>query len=291
MTIAQKRDQQTGSAAVQQRNRVVFFTKGEFIFLNLVADLLLYCSTALILYLFTPSLCFAELTVKANHDHIKIDFFYHGDEVTVSGTSDQGVDIVIKIASPESHQIFKKKGKVAGLLWMNTGTLNFDNVPNLYFLHSTKKIEDLLSPDERDENIIGYDALMRHAEIAPVENETDKERWFKEFVRFREASRLYQVSSSDVKITEKGNVQNYYIKIPWPYQSSPGEYTVTVYAVKDKKVIDKAETKVMVEQVGIVKTLAQMAKEKGALYGIISIAVAVAAGFGVGMIFRKGGAH
>lgn len=233
----------------------------------------------------------AELTIKANHDHIKIDFFYHGDEVTVSGTSDPGVDIIVKITSPESHQIFKKKGKVAGLLWMNTGTLNFERVPNLYFLYSTKKIEDLLSPEERDKDIIGYDALMRHAEITPVENKTDKERWFNEFVRFKEASRLYKVSSNDVKITEKGNVQDYYIKLHWPYQAPPGEYTVTVYAVKDRKVIDKAEAKVVVEQVGIVKTLAQMAKEKGAFYGIISIAVAIVAGFAVGMIFRKGGAH
>lgn len=256
--------------------------------------LLFICSTALIgllLSLFAPSPCSAELTIKANHDHIKIDFFYHGDELTVSGTSDPGADIIVKITSPESHQVFKKKGKVAGLLWMNTGTLNFERVPNLYFLYSTKKIEDLLSPEERDENIIGYNALMRYVEITPVEDETDKERWFNEFVRFKEASRLYKVSSNDAKVTEKGTVQEYYIKLPWPYEASPGEYTVTVYAVKDRKVIDKAEAKVNVEQVGIVKTLARMAKEKGAIYGILSIAVAIIAGFAVGMIFRKGGAH
>lgn len=258
------------------------------------SSLLLFFAVAIIqllLSFFTPSPCSADLTIKANHDHIKIDFFYHGDWVTISGASDQGVDIVIKIASPESHQIFKKKGKAAGLLWMNTGTLNFDNVPNLYFLHSTKKIEGILSPEERDENIIGYDALIRHAEITSVENKTDKERWFKEFIRFKEASKLYKVSSGEVKITEKGNVQGYYIKIPWPYQAPPGEYTVTVYAVKDRKIIDKAETKILVEQVGIVKALASMAKDNSVLYGIISIAVAIVAGFGVGMVFRKGGAH
>ena len=45
----------------------------------------------------------------------------------------------------------------------------------------------------------------------------------------------------------------------------------------------------IVEQVGIVKTLANMAKNNGALYGAISIVVALIAGFGVGIIFRKGG--
>ena len=30
----------------------------------------------------------AELTAKANHDHIKIDFFYHGSTMSVRGVSD-----------------------------------------------------------------------------------------------------------------------------------------------------------------------------------------------------------
>jgi len=38
-----------------------------------------------------------------------------------------------------------------------------------------------------------------------------------------------------------------------------------------------------------VKALSGMAKNNGALYGIISILIALGAGFGVGMIFRKGG--
>ncbi len=240
---------------------------------------------------FTLSRSYAELTIKANHNHIKIDFFYHGDEVSVSGTSDRGVDLIVKITSPETHLVMKKKGKMAGLLWMNVGTLNFEHIPNLYLLHSTKKIDELLSPEEMDKEIIGYPSLQRHVEIKPVENESEKERWFKEFVRFKEASKLYDISDGDILISEKSNNQEYYIKLPWPYQAQPGEYTVTIYAVKDKRIVEKASTTVLVEQVGGVKTFADMAKNNGALYGIISIVVAIAAGFGVGMIFRKGGSH
>ena len=66
---------------------------------------------------------FAMLTAKANHDHITVDFFYHGSTVSVKGESDPGVDLVIKITSPEGHQVLKQKGKVAGTLWMNVGEL------------------------------------------------------------------------------------------------------------------------------------------------------------------------
>lgn len=234
---------------------------------------------------------FGELTAEVNHDHIKIDFFYHGDTVTVSGISDSGVDLIIKITSPETHLTMKKKGKVAGFLWMNVGTLNFEHVPNLYFIHSTRKLEEILTPEEMKKEIIGYDALMQHVEITPLENDSAKQDWFKEFVKFKEASRLYTVASGDITVTQKGNKQSYFIKLPWPYQASPGEYTVSIYAVRNKKITEKAEAKVMVEQVGAVKALAGMARNNGAVYGIISIVVAIAAGFGVGMIFRKGGAH
>jgi hypothetical protein len=53
--------------------------------------------------------------------------------------------------------------------------------------------------------------------------------------------------------------------------------------------VEQAEAKVNVEQIGLVKTLATMAKNSAAFYGILSIGIALGAGFGVGLVFRKGG--
>ena len=231
----------------------------------------------------------AELTVKANHDHIKIDFFYHGSTVSVAGNTDSGTDLIIKIASPEGHETLKQKGKVGGVLWMNTGTLNLEKVPNFYSIYSTKNIEDILSTDEMDKYVIGYPALSRNIEIKPASNEIERSKWFNEFVKYKESSDLYKTSSGKILTSAKDGKQSYYILTAWPYQAPPGDYLVTVYAVKDKKVLEMAQAKVNVEQVGIVKVLASMAKSKAALYGIISVAAALLAGFGVGLIFRKGG--
>lgn len=237
----------------------------------------------------TGSSASAELTIKANHDHIKIDFFYNGSTVSVAGDADSGTDLIIKIASPEGHEILKQKGKVAGILWMNTGTLNFEHTPNLYSIYSTKKIEDILSTEEADKYVIGYPALSRQMEIAPALNGDERTKWFDEFVKYKESLSLYKTSSGKISTTEENGKQAYHILTDWPYQVPPGDYLITVYAVKDKKILEKAEAKVMVEQAGIVKTLSNMAKNNGALYGIISIVAALGAGFGVGLIFRKGG--
>ena len=53
--------------------------------------------------------------------------------------------------------------------------------------------------------------------------------------------------------------------------------------------IESAKADVNVEQVGVVKLLADMAKNNGGLYGIFSIVAVLGAGFGVSMVFKKRG--
>ncbi|HXW68471.1 MAG TPA: TIGR02186 family protein [Dissulfurispiraceae bacterium] len=247
------------------------------------------CAALLFLMIGMIGTASAALTIAANNDRLKIDFFYHGSTLTFTGVSDQGTDLIIKIAAPGGHQLLRKKGKVAGVLWMNVGELKFDHVPSLYSLHSTKKISDILSGEEQARHLIGYESLGKQTDIQPVANESDKTKWFDEFVKYKKASKLFAESEGDISLRVNAGEQHYYVSSPWPYQAAPGEYFVTVYAVKDKKVVATADTKVLVEQAGLVKSFASMAKNSAALYGVISIAAALVAGFGVGLIFRRGG--
>ncbi len=243
------------------------------------------------LLFFAIGIASAKLTVKANHDHIKIDFFYHGGTVSLKGISDPDTDIILKLTSAEGHQTLRKKGKVGGFLWMNVGELRVERAPNVYFINSTKNIEDILTRDEMDKYVIGYPALEKHVSMNTSGDE-EKDRWFREFVKFRESSNLYTTTTGKISLAEKDGVQDYYILTHWPFQTPPGNYTVTAYAVKDRKVVETATADVSVEQAGLVKSFADMAKNNAAVYGIVSILVALSAGFGVGLVFRKsGGAH
>ncbi len=231
----------------------------------------------------------AELTVRANHDHITVGFFYHGSSVGVRGIADPDADLVIKIASADGHEALKEKGKAGGLIWMNVGTLEFEHAPKLYEVFSTRPIGEILAPEEAQREVLGYEALGRHVAIEPLENEAERERWFAEFIRFKEAQQLYVSSAGEISFGEKDGKRTYAIETSWPYQAPPGDYLVTVYAVRDGKVVETATHPVLVEKVGAVRYLSSMAKDRGALYGLLSILVALGAGFGVGLIFRKGG--
>jgi hypothetical protein len=69
----------------------------------------------------------------------------------------------------------------------------------------------------------------------------------------------------------------------------PGTYNIEVLAVHDGKVVDKTTTSLEVARAGIVATLSNLAFNQPAVYGIIAIIVAMAAGFAVGALFKKGG--
>ena len=233
-----------------------------------------------------PLEAFALLSVRTNNERIGIGAFYHGSRVNITGEADPYTDIIIKITSPEGSQSLKKKGKVAGLLWMNREDLEFRNIPNVYLLYSTKGIEDILSKDEIDKYSIGYSALKRQAEITTISDENEKTKWFNEFIRFKEYSKLYNMTQESIYTIMNDGKLEYSININWQYQAPPGDYTISAYAVKNNMVIEKSESKFIVEHIGTVRMLANMAKNNGAMYGIVSIVIAIIAGFAVGIIFR-----
>lgn len=232
------------------------------------------------------STAFAQIILKTNADDIKIRAFYHGDKVDVSGKTDPGADVILKITSLEGKAKLREKGKV-GFFWLNKNLLVFEHVPNLYLLYSTKDINSLLGKEEMDKYVIGYKALKKHINIVPVKNENEKNKWFSEFVKLKESSHLYAISPKTVTMAKTGNSEKYKIAIDWPYQAPPGHYRVIAYEVKDMKVSDIAQTDIAVEQDGIVKAISAMAKRNGALYGALSVIIALVVGFGISLVFKK----
>ena len=79
----------------------------------------------------------AQTTVATDNDTIDIRINYNGSTVDVSGNTEDDVDLVIRIDSKYINEKMMVKAKVGGLLWMNSEKVEFQNVPNLYYLKSS----------------------------------------------------------------------------------------------------------------------------------------------------------
>ncbi len=239
---------------------------------------------------FAPD-AFAELTAKANHDNVEINLNYHGSSVSVSGQCDPGADLFIKVTATGSEQKLMRKDRVGGALWMNVEEITFEDTPGFYYLRGTRAPVDALSPQALLDNSIGYVALEKNAQLKPVADEETKQVLFDEFVKYKESKHLYNESVGGIDLKQDGNGPSYYTLFDWPYQAPPGQYDITVYESRGGQVIDTATAQLTVDETGVVKTLDDMATQNSALYGAAAVAVALVAGFAVGMIFKGGGAH
>jgi uncharacterized protein (TIGR02186 family) len=230
-----------------------------------------------------------SITSNVSPDTISVNSFYRGSKVTITGETDAGNEIIIKVSSPEVKAHLRKKGKAGGVLWMNVGELEFNPASDVYFIYSTKDIKEILSEKEQDKYSIGYDAFKRLVEVSPVSGESEKERWIAEFIRFKEKGHIYGVFQGKIETMTIGSKITYNLTEGWPYEAPPMEYKISVYAVKDGAVTDSTEESLVVEKTGILKFLSDMAFNHEIIYGIIAIIIAVVAGFIVSLLFKGGG--
>ncbi|MEW6426421.1 MAG: TIGR02186 family protein [Thermodesulfobacteriota bacterium] len=258
------------------------------IFRTLAGGPLLPAVLTICLLLLAPRDCRA-LTAQVTPAAVPITFTYHGAELKISGDSAVDDDIIVKVSSPAADVEMKFKDKVAGLFWMKKGSLEFKGVPGVYLLATSAALDSLLPPQILRRNMLGLDAVVAGAR---VENDGGGEadgKWLEEFVRFKRHEMVYAVQEGTV-VRRHGPTSNAYeVTVAWPFQAPPGTYDIEVLAVRDGRITERTATSFVVERKGVVAALSKMAIDQAALYGIMAIVIAMAAGFAVGAIFKKGG--
>lgn len=244
--------------------------------------------TAVALLLLCTSDTFA-VTCKITPDRVAITLGYHGTRLSISGQSGTADGIIIQIQSPPGQTHLKYKGKAAGFLWMKMGGMRFDNIPSLYMLYTTAPLDDILKPDMQKKEGIGYAVLKGEMAIHSAKKNINKALWTSEFIKFKERENIYRERPKSIHMPPGGG--EYRLDLNWPFEAPPGDYTVKVLAVENGRISGSAGGSIRIEKTGIVEQLTQLATHRAAVYGLLAILVAIAAGIGVGLIFRNIGSH
>jgi hypothetical protein len=226
------------------------------------------------------------VTCQATPAIIPITMGYHGMPLEITGESAPGDAVIIKITSAPADIHLKYQGKAAGIFWMKLGTLTFKDIPGTYLVASSGPLDKILSPAEQESNSIGIAALQKKAFIKAEHGQVPTGDWFAEFFEFKEHENNYAIKEGNVKVDPNGG---FTLTLDWPFQAQPGDYTVEVITANNGQVTGRADAAIKVEMTGMVATISDLASNHRAVYGIIAIVVALAVGFAVGNIFKKGG--
>jgi len=156
-----------------------------------------------------------------------------------------------------------------------------DTAPSLYAVATTGPFRDIISFTDDFRYKVGIENLVHF--IGETDDAEFKEGYPEALVRLRQASGLYFELTGAVTVIDETLFET---RIRLPANLVEGDYRARVFLLRDKAVVDVFETSIEVRKVGLERWIYTMAQEQSALYGILSILVALTAGWLASAFFR-----
>lgn len=227
-----------------------------------------------------------DVGVAVDPSEVVAGMFYHGAAIHVSAVVPRGSRVAI-VGRDEGHDLsMKRKGKMLGVLWMNTGDIEFEDVPDIYLLNTSAPLAELAPPPVLAELGLGRDALA--GQCVP---DGQDPALFPELFRLREKDGLWAIGegSTDVRPGESElDAALATTDFTLPAKVPAGRYEILVYAFGDAVPELIGRTEVTVRQAGVTAAITGLATEHGLLYGILAVVVAVGVGLLTGVVFGLG---
>jgi hypothetical protein len=230
----------------------------------------------------------AEPTLKLLPSVVQISAFYDGATVNIESNIPTDAEALIIVRGEEEDLHFKKKGKAGGVLWMNIGDITFHHALKAYMIYASRDDANMIeSPDLN----LGFDALEEQVSISP--STEDKDFFYQEFLKLKQGEKLYAKATDAIHYGfAENNIKSVQAALSIPARMAPGNYTVELFAIRDKKIVGRASESLQIKQVGFPAQLSGLAFNHSLLHGVLAVLVALAAGLFVGILFKgKGGAH
>ncbi|MFQ5565290.1 MAG: TIGR02186 family protein [Paracoccaceae bacterium] len=232
----------------------------------------------------------AEETVIAglSQTHVSITTDFSGSEIFIYGAikrdapvpKDWSLDVIVAVTGPLAPVIVRKKERKFGV-WVNDAGVKVDAAPSLYAVATTGPFRDVISYTDDFRYKVGIQNLVHF--IGETYDTEYKEGYPEALVRLRRAAGIYFELTGGVKVTEETLFET---RIRLPANLVEGDYEARIFLLRDKAVVDVFESSIEVRKVGLERWIYTMAQEQSALYGMLSILVALAAGWLASTVFR-----
>ncbi len=153
--------------------------------------------------------------------------------------------------------------------------------PSFYAVATTRPLDDILSETERLRYGIGMDQAVRR--VSGSTTVADTTPFTQALVRLREANGSYALLDEKVSVAEDTLFQT---RIDMPANLVEGDYAAEFFLIRDRAVVSSAATIITVEKTGIERWLYNLSRQRPLAYGLMSVALALAAGWLAAAAFR-----
>lgn len=226
-----------------------------------------------------------QIVLGLSRDAVAITATFEGSEILVFGAvkrdrpiaDDSTLGVIVTVAGPDTPVTVRRKDRRLGI-WVNTDAVEVDAAPSFYAVATSGPISEVL----RDTEDLRFRITIPRA-IRSVGAEVSDSRAFTEaLMRIRTRQNLYQLLEGQVDLEEETLFRT---AISLPANLTEGDYTARIFLTRNGTVIDEYDTTIPVNKVGLERWLYNLAHEQAFLYGLMSLAIAIAAGWGASAVF------
>jgi uncharacterized protein (TIGR02186 family) len=221
---------------------------------------------------------------------IRIGAFFNGTQLVVSGSVPADDQVVVRLSNKPHHMKFRIKRKLVGLLWMNRGAVSFDNLPSVYLVYTSAKLDRLGRGAGGGSAAVRLGLKRLEAKARISTTSANGRKLLAELVRVKQAEGLYALEEGAVKLgPAKNGRKSFRAVVKLRARIPPGMYKVEAFAFDKAGTMTRAGQKLQVVEVGLPALVSSLAFKHGLIYGILAVLIAVLAGLVMSFLFKKGG--
>jgi uncharacterized protein (TIGR02186 family) len=161
---------------------------------------------------------------------------------------------------------------------VNTESVEVNVAPSFYAVATNRPLTEILNDSEDVNTRISTSRAIRS--VGP--SETGSLNFTRALIRIRAGEGLYQTLPEGVLVEEETLFRTL---IPLPANLTEGDYTAEIYLTRGGQIVDLYSTTIPVQKVGLERWLYNLAHENAFLYGLMSLSIAIAAGWTASAVF------
>ena len=226
--------------------------------------------------------------------NVAVTSSFNGTEIVIFGAVDNSqqpsaesgyYDVLIVVEGVPARLVVRRKNNVAGL-WLNTSSATFDLVPSYYAIASTRPIDEITTEEFRASHGVGF----QHLRFTPAFGQaqalsTEDLKEFREAImRLKQKQGLYVQDQYSVAFIGRSLFR---ATIELPANVTVGPFETRVYLFRDEKLLSQYTVRLNLEREGLERHLHAFAFGYPTLYGLMTVAIAIAAGLLASTMFRK----
>lgn len=239
---------------------------------------------ALLAFIALPAHADEEIVLGLSQDEIDITATFVGSEILVFGAikrdspaPDGQLGVIVTVAGPDTPVTVRRKERRFGI-WVNVDDVEIAAAPSFYAVASSADLSRVLRPSEDLIQQITIPQVVREVGA----NVLDSQSFARALMRIRAGNEQYQWLEGAVSLSRDTLFET---RIKLPANLTEGFYVARIFLTRDGNVVDEYVTTIPVKKVGLERWLYNLAHENAFLYGLMSLAIAIAAGWGASAVF------